>query len=156
MQSLSYDGAAVTWLRGGSSPEVWRTSFEQSLDDASWSYLGAGTRIPGGWRLSDVALAAGTKIRARGWVTSGQYNGSTWFVEQTATATPPWPIRLSVLRDAADVVLRWSGGLGTYQVEQTADISNSNSWQSVGAAVQTNSVTLPIGAGNLFLRVRRE
>ena len=33
-QSLSYDGSTITWLRGGTSPEVWRTTFEHSTDGA--------------------------------------------------------------------------------------------------------------------------
>ncbi|MCX6902524.1 MAG: delta-60 repeat domain-containing protein [Verrucomicrobia bacterium] len=87
-QSLNYDGAAITWLRGGASPEVWRTSFEQSANGLSWISLNAGTRIPGGWQLPWLSLPSGAAIRARGYVTGGRYNGSGWFVETLLQA--PW------------------------------------------------------------------
>ena len=79
-QDLSYDGSAITWLRGGTSPEVWRTTFEITTNGASWSLLGAGSRTNGGWKLSGVSVT-GVTIRARGFVTSGEYNGSGNIVE---------------------------------------------------------------------------
>ena len=88
-QSLSFDGSTITWLRGGASPEVWRTTFDFSTDGTNWSSLGAGARTAGlpagqagGWQLTRVSLPStnGT-IRARGYVTGGEYNGSSWFVE---------------------------------------------------------------------------
>jgi len=88
-QSLGYDGSTITWLRGGASPEVWRTTFEFSTDGTDWSSLGADARIAGlpagqagGWQLSSVSLPStnGT-IRARGYVTGGQNQASAWFVE---------------------------------------------------------------------------
>ena len=80
-QSLSYDGSKITWLCGGTRPEVWRTSFEYSTNGSTWSFLGAGSRIANGWQLTTAALAWGTIIRARGFASGGQYNGSSWFVE---------------------------------------------------------------------------
>jgi len=80
-QRLSYDGSKITWLRGGTSPEVWRTSFEYSTNGSAWSSVGAGSRISGGWQLTNVALAWGNTIRARGFATGGQFNGSSWFGE---------------------------------------------------------------------------
>ena len=85
-QSLAYDGAAIIWLRGGTGPEVWRTTFEASTNGSSWATLGAGTRIPGGWQLAGVSLPTGTTIRARGYV-AGAQAGSGWFVE-SAMASP--------------------------------------------------------------------
>ncbi len=81
-QSLACNGSTVTWLRGGAGPEVWRTTFESSADGANWTNLGAGSRIPGGWELTGASLPATGTLRARGFLTGGQYNGSTWFVEQ--------------------------------------------------------------------------
>jgi uncharacterized delta-60 repeat protein len=81
-QSLSCDGSTITWLRGGTSPEVWRTTFEQSTGTTTWTSLGAGTRIPGGWQLTGVSVPAGATIRARGHVAGGR-EGSGWFVEST-------------------------------------------------------------------------
>ena len=45
-QSLSYDGSTITWLRGGTSPEVWRTTFDYSTNGSDWVNLGVGERIP--------------------------------------------------------------------------------------------------------------
>ncbi len=100
-QSLSFEGSTITWLRGGASPEVWRTTFDYSTNGTDWASLGAGTRTAGlpagqagGWQLTSVSLpsASGT-IRARGYVTGGEYNGSSWFVESdvqlTGVASPP-------------------------------------------------------------------
>jgi uncharacterized delta-60 repeat protein len=51
--SVSPDGQQVTWLRGGGAPEASRVLFEQSADgsDGSWQSMGAGYRVPGGWRI---------------------------------------------------------------------------------------------------------
>jgi hypothetical protein len=94
-QSLGYDGSTITWLGGGASPEVWRTTFDFSTNGTGWASLGAGARTAGGWRVTGVSLPSATgTIRARGYVTGGQYDGSTWFVESdlqvpSAVSTPP-------------------------------------------------------------------
>jgi len=105
-QSLSFDGSTITWLRGGASPEVWRTTFDFSTDGTNWASLGAGARIAGlpagqagGWQLTSVSLpSANGTIRARGYVTACQYDGcSTWFVEsdlQVLSAVSPPPVIL--------------------------------------------------------------
>jgi len=99
-QSLSFDGSTITWLRGGASPEVWRTTFDFSTDSTNWASLGAGARIGGGWQLTSVSLPFpnGT-IRARGYVTGGQYDASTWFVETDLeidlVTTPGPPVFIS-------------------------------------------------------------
>jgi uncharacterized delta-60 repeat protein len=81
-QTLSYDGSTLTWLRSGTSPEVWRTSFDASTNNGTdWFSLGTGTRIGGGWELTGVSVATNANIRARGFLTGGQNNGSTWLVE---------------------------------------------------------------------------
>jgi uncharacterized delta-60 repeat protein len=80
-QSLDCDGSTITWLRGGTSPEVWRTTFESSTNDTSWTALGSGVRIPGGWQLTGISLPTNGTIRARGYAAGGYHNGSGWFVE---------------------------------------------------------------------------
>jgi len=80
-QDLSYDGNTVTWLRGGTSPEVWRTFFDHSTDGLNWTNLGPGTRIVGGWRLTNVALPPDGTLRARGHVV-GSNDGSSWSAER--------------------------------------------------------------------------
>ena len=80
-QSLTANASSVTWLRGGTSPEVWRTTFETSTNGVDWISLGAGQRVTGGWQLTGVSVPARAMIRARGFVSGGINNGSSWFVE---------------------------------------------------------------------------
>lgn len=90
-QSLEYDGSTITWLRGGTSPEVWRVTFEHSPDETDWTMLAEPSRVAGGWELTDVVLPAGGSLRARGYVTGGQYNCSSWFVETRLLLSPAPP-----------------------------------------------------------------
>ncbi|MCX6903952.1 MAG: immunoglobulin domain-containing protein, partial [Verrucomicrobia bacterium] len=80
-QSLSNDGTTIRWLRGGASPEIWRTAFDYSSNGFTWTSLGNGARMAGGWHLDGLLLPPGGTLRARGHVTGGQYNASAWFVE---------------------------------------------------------------------------
>jgi len=80
-QSLSCGGPTVTWRRGGSTPEVWRTTFEHSPNGVDWTFLGVGSRVQDGWELTGVSLAPSGTLRARGHITGGEHNGSGWFVE---------------------------------------------------------------------------
>jgi uncharacterized delta-60 repeat protein len=83
-QGLAFSGSTITWLRGGSSPEVWATTFESSTNGNDWASLGGGTRIAGGWQLSGLALAGNVSVRARGWVPGGGSKIYTWLVESFA------------------------------------------------------------------------
>ncbi|MCX6902135.1 MAG: immunoglobulin domain-containing protein [Verrucomicrobia bacterium] len=65
------------------------------------------------------------------------------------------PLSLAVTRQGTHLVLQWTRGYGPCQVQQTASLGASKSWENVGGLVQTNSMSLPICPGNLFLRVRR-
>jgi hypothetical protein len=78
--SLAYDGWAVTWLRGGSSPEILSSSFEALINGMDWFALGWGERIRGGWRCAGVTLPRNAMIRASGLVAVGLEGGSAWFV----------------------------------------------------------------------------
>ncbi|MBI5385811.1 MAG: hypothetical protein HZA90_14130 [Verrucomicrobia bacterium] len=51
-------------------------------------------------------------------------------------------------------LLNWSGGQAPYQVQQCRELGASNAWENVGEPVRTNSLSLPLGSGNRFLRVR--
>ena len=88
-QALAYDGTNISWWRGGTSPEVWRTTFESSTDAVNWSYLGDGVRISGGWQLTNVVMSTNTNLRARGFVAGGRSNGSFWFVESMYPQAAP-------------------------------------------------------------------
>jgi uncharacterized delta-60 repeat protein len=85
--TLLFDGSTITWTRDGTAPEVWRTTFDACTNAADWVSLGDGARITGGWQLTGLALDPNTPIRARGFLTGGENNGSSWFVETTLNLT---------------------------------------------------------------------
>lgn len=87
-QSLSYSNTTLNWSRGGTSPEVWRTTFESSTNGTNWIMLGNGTRISGGWQLTGGLLPPAGTIRARGYTGGGGYNAASWFVEDRLLITP--------------------------------------------------------------------
>ena len=84
--SAPSDGAAL-WERGGAAPELSRVTFDLSADGgATWSPLGAGTRIGAtpNWQLAGLTLPATGHLRARGVTTSGEDSGSSGLIEQVA------------------------------------------------------------------------
>lgn len=87
-QSLSYDGTRITWHRGGSSPEFWRATFEYSTHGTDWITLGEGHPIIGGWQFTGAVVPAGATLKARGYVSGGRNNNSTWFVESILRSSP--------------------------------------------------------------------
>jgi uncharacterized delta-60 repeat protein len=97
-ESLSYQGSTITWLRGGTAPDVWATSFELSTNGSSWSPLGDGTPIPGGWKLGGVSAPVGSRVRAWGFLASGYANASRGMVESTLQVSlrlvPDGPVQL--------------------------------------------------------------
>lgn len=82
-QTLTAPAATqILWERGGAAPELASVTFEMSTNGgASWSPLGAGTRIgtTANWQRSGVALPVSGQLRARGFPT-----GFPGIVEQTA------------------------------------------------------------------------
>ena len=88
-QSFIQEGSTLTWLRGGSSPEVFHTRFQSSLDGIVWTDLGSGQRITGGWRLEGAVIPEGARLRVRGYVT-----GSSYYLDfvpgAPAILTQPW------------------------------------------------------------------
>ena len=133
-QSLSSDGLSFTWLRSGSYPEVWRTSFEVSPNGVTWTTLGAGTRASGGWILTNISVPSNSRLRARGFVPGGLANGSGWFVE--ADATPP-----SVLSSPASVT-NLAGTSATFAVQAAGTPVLSYRWRRT-----TITGTVPLSDG---------
>jgi len=138
-QRLDYDGVTITWKRGGSSCEVWQTSFDFSTDGIAWVNLGDGTRTPEGWQLTNVALQPGAQVRARGYTTGGAYNSSSWFIE---TIWPP--VAPAIATGDAFFRVRSnqfgfsvSGTIGsTVVAEGSSDMTN---WTSLGTNVLASS-----------------
>jgi hypothetical protein len=89
IEGFAYDGTNLFWQRGGTCPEVWRTTFENSVDGIAWTYLGGGTRVAGGWQLTNVFVASNSILRARGFVTGGYRNGSSYYVESRCRLPVP-------------------------------------------------------------------
>jgi uncharacterized delta-60 repeat protein len=84
VQQLSVNESAteITWLRSGTSPEVYRVTFESSPDGSTFTHLGNGTRIAGGWHLPGLSLSSQDRyIRARGFYSTGASNSSGSIVE---------------------------------------------------------------------------
>jgi uncharacterized delta-60 repeat protein len=98
---VSPTGSTVTWLRGRTSPEVWRVTFEHSSDGINWSSLGNGTRIAGGWQLTGLSLPYNQNhwVRVRGYASSSPfslyesvrmfYNPTRPELIETAVSNPP-------------------------------------------------------------------
>ncbi len=78
-QTLTAAGSSsVSWLRGGSAPEVKDVGFEVSVDGGtSWSSLGAATRVAGGWQSSGLSLPGTGLLRAQGRTPGGFAAGSS-------------------------------------------------------------------------------
>ena len=69
----------VQWLRSGSSPEVSRVSFELTTNNGkSWTRLGYGTHIIGGWELLGLSLPPSGRVRARARV---NHDGSSSLID---------------------------------------------------------------------------
>ncbi len=148
LQALSWDGSTISWQRAGSSPEVWRTSFEASANGSDWIPLGEGSRDAGGWKLTGLSLQSPTTVRARGYIARGGYaTGGSWFVESRLTIGEPSNDRRRILVDDGALGFRqnqfgfnFAGRQGeVVLVEASSDQLN---WQILG----TNT----IGAGTCY------
>jgi uncharacterized delta-60 repeat protein len=95
-QNLAFDGSTINWLRSGASPEAQRTTFDYSTNGVDWLSLGAGTRTPGGWRLSSGSVTGEGTLRARALVAGGLCNGSSGLVESTLHYVPAVPLVIVV------------------------------------------------------------
>jgi uncharacterized delta-60 repeat protein len=73
----------VQWLRGGTTPETQIVVFHYSQDGGTtWTSLGQGARITGGWRLASITLPISGLLRAQAYIPCGFSNGSTSIHEE--------------------------------------------------------------------------
>ncbi|MBE7498473.1 MAG: cadherin-like beta sandwich domain-containing protein [Verrucomicrobiaceae bacterium] len=129
----------VEWLRGGSLPEASEVGFEVSIDGGTnYSFLGAGTRISGGWEYLPAlgALPANGQIRALARSSGGYYNGSGYTTQAIALFPSPFP-EISVEHPA-----------GTDLVSGSSTI-NYGSLEMGGAGLTKTFTINNTGAGNL-------
>jgi uncharacterized delta-60 repeat protein len=93
-QDLAVTQTTITWTRGGSSPQFTRTTFEISGDNLNYTLLGNGVAGGGNWTLTGLALPTGFHfyIRARGYYSSGEVNGSGSIAESVRENFLPGPI----------------------------------------------------------------
>jgi uncharacterized delta-60 repeat protein len=87
LRNLAVTQTNITWTRGGSSPLLWRVTFEQSTDSVNYTPLGNGTAAGSNWTLTGLTLPTGQNIyiRARGYYRSGQ-RGSESITESVRNA----------------------------------------------------------------------
>jgi uncharacterized delta-60 repeat protein len=123
------------WQLSGSAAAVSDVMFEQSVNGGvTWTPLGAGTRISGGWERTGLTLPQTGLVRARGRTPAGQGNPGAGLAEASAT-----------LNLAPNIVVSHTmapAGVGAF-------------WVSTGTAGGTTSpaVTFTVsntGAGELF------
>ena len=135
-QQLSFDGSRVTWLRGGTGPDVWRSTFEFATNGLDWTLIGNGARVSGGWQLSGISIPTNAMIRARGSVINGGV--SDWFVETTIGSIDA-AMSLNIDRLGEGPVLRVTGGIGLqYLLEYTPVLSATHVWQSMPFTLTNN------------------
>jgi uncharacterized delta-60 repeat protein len=87
ISEISWSGSSVSWIQGGSSPEVSQATFEVFESGQGWRALGIGKPTATGWELNGVTIPSGSTVRARGPVSGGRYCGSG--SEVSASAGPP-------------------------------------------------------------------
>ena len=90
LQDLAVTQTAITWTRGGSSPQFTRVIFESSTNDVNYALLGNATASGSNWTLTGLDLSTGSNIyiRARGyWRGSGSEGITEWM--RNGFLTPP-------------------------------------------------------------------
>jgi uncharacterized delta-60 repeat protein len=86
--TVATNGTAIVWSRSSTSPEVDRVSLELSTDASNYTALANPSRIAGGWQLTGQSLPIQQNIfiRARGFYSTGEGNGSGSIVETVRNA----------------------------------------------------------------------
>jgi uncharacterized delta-60 repeat protein len=113
LQDLAVTQTTITWIRGGSSPQFTRVTFEYSTDNVNYTFLGNGTATGSNWTLTGLNLPGGQNfyIRARGYYRSGFNNGSESITESVRNA---FLSEVPLLTSAFS--RKTHGGAGTFDV----------------------------------------
>ena len=137
--AVAADGTAVTWSRGQSSPEIHDVTFEYSDDLATWTPLGAGTRISGGWQLTGQSLPYDVNgyVRGRGQVLGGMFNASTsqlesvllYYLPLSITVTSPNGGETWTVGDSHDITWTSEGNVVNVNIDYSTN--SGGNWTSV-------------------------
>ena len=148
--AVAADGTMITWTRGQSSPEIHDVTFEHSTDLATWTPLGAGTRITGGWQLDGQSLPRGINdyVRGRGRALGGYGNASTsqlesvrlYYLAPTITVTSPNGGETWTVGDSHDITWTSTGTIANVDIDYSTN--NGGDWTPV-AANTANDGTQP-------------
>lgn len=114
---------------------------------------GGGTSSNGQYSLSGTI----GQPDASGAMNGGQYSvtGGYWSMIQVVQ-TPGTP-DLTITRSGNSVIISWAD-TGTYNLQQSVNLNNTNAWTLNGGTVTTsggsNSVTITPPTGNVFFRLQ--
>ena len=132
-QNLAVSQTTVTWMLGGSSPQFSRVTFEQSIDNVTYNFLGNGTALGSNWSLTGLNLPTGQNlyIRARGYYRAGFLNASESIIESVRN-TIVLPLRIiTITRTSNDMAITYEATAGnTYRLERKAGLTETN-WQAI-------------------------
>ena len=162
LQDLALTQTAITWTRGGSSPQFARVTFESSANNVTYSSLGSGTAAGSNWTLAglnNLSVGQSLYIRTRGYYRGGLQNGSESIAESVwnVVVPPPLPF-LNIQRSAnTNVVLSWPTNFTGFTLEANTNLT-TNVWSVVSPAPAvsgTNNVVTNATSGSTrFYRLR--
>lgn len=142
------DASVAFWLRGGTGPEFDSVTLDLSVDNAqTWTPIGRGRWMTGGWRVDDLTLPGAGMLRARGTVTGGYGGGSRGLVEQVASFSGVGPAPV-------EIVVQGNGRSITAQdpVPTLEDHRDFGGVVTTGSATMTRTFTVKnTGTGDLLL-----
>ena len=163
LQNLALPQTAITWTRGGSSPQLTRVTFESSTNNVNYSSLGSGTAAGSNWTLAglnNLSVGQSLYIRARGYYRGGYQNGSESIAESVwNVVVPPPPPSLKIQRSAnTNVVLSWPTNFPGFTLEANTNLT-TNVWGVVSPAPAvsgTNNVVTNATSGSTrFYRLHK-
>ena len=120
---------------------VWATGLDMGQQ---YTVPDAGAKLPGAYTY-----------RLYGYYNDGAIEElATVNVSLANTASVTGPRILGLQLTGTNAVLRWSGGLPPYVVEQSASLGLSANWQAVTSSQTATNCTIPLSNRTGFLRVR--
>lgn len=130
-QSLTTNnGSRAAWVRSGEAPEIEQVTFELSTNDGeTWSALGFGSRVQGGWELAGLNLPSSGLLRARARNSNGK--GGSGLV-QILAAFPDGPE--IVVEQPADTKIVDGGSRDLGGIDVGADFTLTFTIKSIGTA----------------------